>query len=197
MATTTLSSSDAHPKLRSQLRSSIASATSAPATPESFDATHVTSSSVNSRGTVSGTSHTHRRLRTQGFPRGDLHVRVLLPEDICNRSPGFSALIIREEIPSLLPVGCPTDDLAELTRKHCVVIAPRYSVVLLDASGSPALLGSPFRLGVSYQTRVQTSLPKVHVPGDPCPDLPGPADTQRLCEYGVGKDEGYIGVPNP
>ena len=38
-------------ELRSQLRSSIASAPSAPAAPESFDAIHVTSSSVKSRGT--------------------------------------------------------------------------------------------------------------------------------------------------
>ena len=55
MATTTLSPSDEHPKRRSQLRSSITSAPSVTAAPESF-ATHVTSSSVKSRGTVSGTS---------------------------------------------------------------------------------------------------------------------------------------------
>ena len=39
--------------------------------------------------------------------------------------------------------------------------------------------------------------PEVHLPGDPCSDTPGPADTQRLCEDDVGKDEGTIGVPTP
>ena len=29
--------------------------------------------------------------------RGDTHVRVLLLEDLCNRFPGFSALVVREE----------------------------------------------------------------------------------------------------
>ena len=41
-----------------------------------------------------------------------MHVRVLLPEDLCNRSPGFRALAIREEtlpptccLPNRRPVG--------------------------------------------------------------------------------------------
>ena len=55
LATMTLGSSYAHPKQRSQFLSYIASAPSAPAAPESFDATHMTSSSVKSRVTVLGT----------------------------------------------------------------------------------------------------------------------------------------------
>ena len=48
------------------------------------------------------------------FHRGDTDVRVLLPEDLFNKSPGFGALVLREETPSPLPVGRPTDGLAEL-----------------------------------------------------------------------------------
>ena len=42
-----------------------------------------------------------------------------------------------------------------------------------------------------------TLIPNVHPPGDPSLDLPGPADTQRLCEDDVGKDEGPIVVTGP
>ena len=56
MAMTTLNSSDMHPKQRSQFISSIASDPSAPAASESFNATHVTSSSVKSSDTDYGTS---------------------------------------------------------------------------------------------------------------------------------------------
>ena len=79
---------------------------------------------------------------------------MLLPEDLCNRSPGFGALVAREETPSPLPVGCPTDGLPKLTWQHCVVVAPSYSILLLAAGGGLALSGSPFHLGVSYQARV-------------------------------------------
>ena len=67
---TTISSSDAHPKRRRQLRSSIASATSARAAPESFDATHVTSSSLKLRGTVYGTSPYSSKDAHMGFSTG-------------------------------------------------------------------------------------------------------------------------------
>ena len=70
LATTTLNSSDAHPKLRSQLRSSIASAPSAPAAPEIFDATHIMSPSVKSRGTVLGTSSYSSKAVHAGFSTG-------------------------------------------------------------------------------------------------------------------------------
>ena len=112
-----------------------------------------------------------------------MHVLVLLPEDICNRSPGFCAFVIWEETPSPLPVGCLMDGLPELSLEHCLVEAPGHSVVLLlTAEGGPALLGIPFRLGIPHQARVLALLPEVHTPCYPCPDLPGPADAQRLCE---------------
>ena len=68
---TTLNSSVALPKRRSQFLISIASAPSAPAAPEILDATHVTSSYNNSRVTIFGTSSysstaTHRGLSTGG-----------------------------------------------------------------------------------------------------------------------------------
>ena len=70
LATITLSSSDAHLKRRSQFLSSIASAPSAPDAPESFDATHVTSSSVKSRDTVLGTSPYSLKAAHLGFSTG-------------------------------------------------------------------------------------------------------------------------------
>ena len=60
-----------------------------------------------------------------------MHVQVLLPEDLCNQSPGFCALVIREETPSPLPVGFPTDGLSNLTQQNCVVVASCYGLVLL------------------------------------------------------------------
>ena len=44
---------------------------------------------------------------------------------------------------------------------------------------------------------MNTPLPEVHPPCDPGPDLSGPADAQRLRKNGMGKDEGYLGVPTP
>ena len=118
-----------------------------------------------------------------------MHVRMILPEDLCNRSPGFRALVVREETPSPLPVGCPLEGLPELTRQHCVVITRDHGVILLFAAGgSPALPGDPLRLGVLHQACVETPLPEVHVPGDSGPDLSGPADAQRLRKNDVGKD---------
>ena len=70
LATTNLKSSDAHQEQRGQLRSSIASSPSAPAATESFDATHVTSSSVKSRGTVSGTYPYFSKAAHMGFSTG-------------------------------------------------------------------------------------------------------------------------------
>ena len=81
-----------------------------------------------------------------------MHVGMLLPEDLYNRSPGISALVIREETPSPLPVGCLTDGLPELTRQHCVLVSPGYRLILLLlATGGPALSGGPFHLSVTYQ----------------------------------------------
>ena len=196
LATTTLSFSDAHPNRRSQFLSSITSAPSAPSALEIFDAAHVASSFVKSRGTVSASPHTSWRLRKWIFHGWDTHVGVLVLEDLCNRSPGFCALVVRKETPFPLPVGCLMDSLLELTRKHCVVIAPSDSLVLLlSAWGSPDLPGGPFRLGVSHQARIQTPLPEVHAPRDPGPDLSGPSYAQHICKNDVGKDERSLRVP--
>ena len=70
LVTTTLNCSGAHPKQRSQFLSSIASSPSAPAAPEIFDAIHVTSSSVKSRGTVLGTSPYSSKAVHMGFSTG-------------------------------------------------------------------------------------------------------------------------------
>ena len=123
---------------------------------------------------------------------------MLPPEDICNWSPGFSSLVIWEETPHPLPVGFPADGLPKLTRHHCVVVASCHCLdLLLDASGKPALPGGPFRLGVSYQARVETPLPEFHAPHYTGPDISGPADSQRLGKNAVGKYKGYLGVLTP
>ena len=132
------------------------------------------------------------------FHGGYTHVRVILPEDFCNRSPGFSALVLRKETTSSLPVGCPTDGLSELSQEHCPMgTAVPGVVLLLAAEVGPALAGSPFRLNVPHQASILSPLPEFHGPGYPGPYLPGPADAQRLCKNDVGKDEGSLGVPNP
>ena len=123
---------------------------------------------------------------------------MLLSEDLCNRSSGFCALVIREEIPYPLSIGCPTDGLPEITRKHYVVVAPGYILILLlPATGGPALPGGPFRIGVSYQSPVEAPLPEVPPVHYSVPDLSGLADAQRLCKNNVVKDKGSLGVPTP
>ena len=78
------------------------------------------------------------------------------------------------------------------------MVTPGFCLLLLLADGGgPDLLGSPFRLGIPKQTRVQTSLPEVHAPRDPGLDISVSADAQRLRENDVGEDEGSLGVPNP
>ena len=127
-----------------------------------------------------------------------MRVQGILSENLCNRSPGIRALVIRKETPSTLPVGCPEDSLPELIRQYRVVITPCNDLVLLLSSTSgPALPGSPFRLCVPYQARMDTPLPEVHPPGYLRPDLLSPADTQRLCEDDVGEDKGLLRFPTP
>ena len=128
----------------------------------------------------------------------DSRVWVLLPENLNNRLPGLCALFIREEAPSPLPVGCLTDSLTQLTRKYRVMVSSGYHLILLISSaGGPDLPGIPFYLRVSYQACMDTPLTEVHPPGDPCPDIPGHADTQHICEENVGKDEGPLVNPGP
>ena len=128
----------------------------------------------------------------------DPHVRVLLPEEICNRLPVFSALVVWEETPYPLPVGLPMDVLTELPQEHCVMKAPGHGFVLLLATrGGPALSGSPFRLGISHQACMLAPLPEVHALRDPRPDLTGPENAQCLRKNDVGKNKGYLRVPTP
>ena len=61
------------------------------------------------------------------------------------------------------------------------MVTPTYGIVLLLTSrGGPDLLGSPFRLGVSYQTCVLAPIPEVHVLRESGPDISGLVDAQRL-----------------
>ena len=75
---------------------------------------------------------------------------------------------------------------------------PRYGIVLLLTNeGGLALAGSPFRIGIPQQASILSPLSEVHAPGDPCRDLLGPTDAQRLSQHDMGKDEGSLGVPTP
>ena len=120
---------------------------------------------------------------------------MLLPEDLCNQSPGFIALVLCEETPFPLPVGFLTDGLLELSQEHCLVETPGHgSVLLLAAEGGPTLAGSPFQLGTPHQASMLSPILEVHAPVDPWPDLPGPADAQHLQKNDMGKDEGSLEV---
>ena len=76
--------------------------------------------------------------------------------------------------------------------------APHHGIVLLLAvEGGPTFTGSPFRLGIPYQAHMLAPLSEVHAPGDPGPDILGPADAQNLGQHDVGEDKGYLIVPTP
>ena len=93
---------------------------------------------------------------------------MILLENLCNGSPSFSAFVIQEDTSSPLPVGCLTYGLTNLTGQYRVMITPGYRLILLlSSTGGPALPRCPFRLGVSYQAYMETSLLEVHPPGDP------------------------------
>ena len=132
------------------------------------------------------------------FCGGDLLVQVILPENLCNWSPGICALVIQEETPSHLHIGFPADGLAQLTKNHCIVLAKVFLLVLLlTYSVFPDLPGSILCLCVLYQARVDTSLPEVHPHSYPWSNFPGSEFFQRLFENYMSKDEGYLGVTTP
>ena len=115
LATTTLKSSDAHPKRRSQLRSTIASAPNAPAAPESFDETYMTSSSVKSRGTVLCTSLYSSKDAHVGFSIGGTRMsRCFSRRTSATGRPFLVHWSSRRRHPPPLPIGCQTDVLPEL-----------------------------------------------------------------------------------
>ena len=74
--------------------------------------------------------------------------------------------------PPPLPVSCPKYSLLYLTRQHCVVVAPGYRLLLLlSATGGPAVSVGSFRLLIPHQACMDTPLPEVHLYGDPRPDF--------------------------
>ena len=166
LATTTLSSSKTHPKRRSQFRSSIASDPSAPAAPESFDATHVMSSSVKLRVTVSGTSSYSSKAAHVGFSTGDTHVRVFLPENLCNRLPGFWCIGLPEG--DTLP---PTDRLPDGQPDKA------YQTTLCRVNSGPLIRPPPRRRRWTCSLRLP--LPSWRPPSDLCayPSPRGPCAT--------------------
>ena len=125
-----------------------------------------------------------------------MRVQVLLLENLRNCSPRLCALVIQEETPSPLPVGCLTDVLPQLTRQYRIMVASVYRLILfLSSAGGAALPGCPLRLSVSYQACTDTPLPEVYPPGDHGSYFSGPMDAQHICEDDMVKEEGPLGVP--
>ena len=100
----TLSSSDAHQNQRIQFLSSISSATSAPVAPENLYATHVMSSSVKSRGAISGTSLYSLKAVHGGFSVGGLVCQVASPGEPLQ--PVAWSLCIGHPVEDTLPSPC-------------------------------------------------------------------------------------------
>ena len=92
--------------------------------------------------------------------RGDSHVCMILPENLCNWSYSLCALLILEETPYPLPVDFLTDGLTHLTRQYLIMVDLDYPFILiLSYTSDPSLSGSPFRLDVPYQACMVTPLP--------------------------------------
>ena len=73
-----------------------------------------------------------------------------------------------------------------------------YSLLLLlSATGGPAIPFIPLQLRIPHQACVDSPLPEVHPPIHPCPYLSGPEDAQHLGDDYVSKDEGPLGVTSP
>ena len=120
LETKILNSSDAHPKLMSKLRSSIASTLSAPAEPESFDTNQVILFSIKSRGTV---------LDASSYSLKAAHVGVIFLEDLCNHH--------RREFPVLpyqkFMVNCPYPFFRVIVLvSYCVYIKMYYPQLLIN-----------------------------------------------------------------
>ena len=123
---------------------------------------------------------------------------MLFTENLYNRSLGFSALVIREETPYPILVGCLTACLPQITLQHSVVVDPCNDLILLLApTDGPALPCSPLRLGTPHQARMYNPLLEVHPPGDPLMDILFPAEAQRLFKNDVDGDKGPLRVPTP
>ena len=118
LATTTFNSSDAHPKRRSQFRSSIASAPSLPAAQESFDATHITSSSVKSRGTMSVTSPYVLKAAHVGFLTGGTRIYGCFSQRTSATGPRF--LCIGHPGGDTLPPPCWLPDRRHTEAYHTI-----------------------------------------------------------------------------
>ena len=127
-----------------------------------------------------------------------MRVKVILLENLSKRSPGLRALVIQEETPSPLPVGCLADVLPQLIRQYCVMVALVYCLIfLLFSAGRSELPGCTLRLSVFYQACTDTPLPEVYPPGDPGLYIFDPTNAQHICEDNMVKDEGPLGVPCP
>ena len=152
--------------------------TLSPLTHTQSEGASFSSFSVNSRGTVSGTSPYSLKAVHVGFPRGGLACPGVSPREL-QKPVAWSLCIVNPEGDNLpLLVGCPTDGLPQLTRQYRVLVPSGYCIIrLLSSAGGSALHGRPFRLNVSYQACMETPLPEVYPPVDPIPDISGPADT--------------------
>ena len=154
-----LNSSDSHPKQRSQLLSSIASAPSVPTASEIFDATHVMSSFVESRGTVSGTSSYFLKAAHAGFSTGGTHT---CKDD----SPGGPL----KPVARFLCIGHPGGDtLPPPWRWPDGKPAKAYPKTLYHSNSGPRLRPPPCRRSLPFP--LGQSLPPRRPPPNPRTDL--------------------------
>ena len=171
--TTTLNFSDAHPKQISQFISSIASAPSAPAVPERLDATHVTSSSKDSRVTVSGTSSYYSKATYVRFSMGGTRISGCFSQ----RTSATGRLVCVQTSPwrrhPPLSVNGPTDCLPQLYRQQGDLESMRQEILLLFYKYlDVALSGSALHQRLTHQACVYYPLPEFQSAADPRPDLP-------------------------
>ena len=101
-------SSEAPPNQMIQLSSSISSTLSAPVAPESFNATHVISSSMKLMDSILGYVLILLESGRHGiFHRAYTSFGVILPKDPRDRLPGISAEIFQNETPLPPPFQFP------------------------------------------------------------------------------------------
>ena len=157
--------SDEHPKQRIQLPSSIDSAPSAPVAPEKLDDTHVTLSSDNSRGTVSGTSSYYSKAAHIGFSMGGTRMSGCFSQR--TSVPGCLVFVQtssrrRHTPPPPLTFIGPTDRLSHISEQQGAVEAVSHTILLLLFASLDAAFPSPsLRQHIPHQACVGTSLLEV------------------------------------
>ena len=180
-----------------KLRRSIPSDYSTHVAPKSFDETYITSSYVNTMGTILFTSSYSFKAEHVGFSMRGIcmsgfffrRTSAIRRPDLVQISPGRRPL----PRPCSLPVSFLEGRLAKLPEHHHPMVLPCYCIIILfyppDIYYRPGCL---FRLRISHQANMHPLFSEVYLLQDTGPEIPGPTVDQHICENGMGKDEGYL-----